>query len=69
MSTKPLTPEQIKEQFRAKGISLADWAEQNGYHRNSVYRVLNGVDRAYRGKAHEIAVKLGMKLANNSSAA
>ncbi len=58
---KSLSPEQVKERFRARGITVTQWAEENGYPRNAVYRVLNGFDKARYGRAHEIAVALGLK--------
>lgn len=58
---KALTPDQVKERFRLQGKTFTTWAEENGYTRNEVYRVLNGQAKANYGKAHEIAVKLGLK--------
>ncbi|SUA36324.1 phage-associated protein, BcepMu gp16 family [Neisseria zoodegmatis] len=60
---KVLSPTELKEQFRDKGITFAGWAEENGYRPQDVYRVVNGFTKARRGKAHEIAVKLGLKAA------
>ena len=59
---KPLTPEQVKAQFHTKGMTFSQWARDNGYRPNAVYRVLNGFDKANYGKTHEIAVKLGLKV-------
>ncbi|WP_435609876.1 DNA-binding protein [Pseudomonas knackmussii] len=59
--TKALTADQVKERFRLAGKTFTDWANENGYTRNEVYRVLNGQAKANYGKAHEIAVKLGLK--------
>jgi gp16 family phage-associated protein len=56
-----MTPEQIKSRLRQQGKTITQWAAENGYPRDRVYRVLNGVDKAHYGRAHEIAVKLGMK--------
>ncbi|MEO1902629.1 MAG: DNA-binding protein [Alcanivorax sp.] len=58
---KSLTADQIKARFRAKGVTVTQWAEENGYPRHAVYRVLNGFDKAHYGRAHEIAVALGLK--------
>ncbi|MCX8650043.1 DNA-binding protein [Gilliamella sp. B2776] len=63
MNTKVLTPEQVKQQFRQKGLTFTQWAHDNGYHPVDVYRVTNGFTKASRGKMHEIAVKLGLKQA------
>ena len=60
-ATKALTADQVKERFRQAGITFTQWAEENGYTRNEVYRVLNGQAKANYGRAHEIAVKLGLK--------
>lgn len=56
-----MTPAQIKVSLRRQGKTITQWAEEHGYNRNSVYRVLNGIDKAHYGRAHEIAVKLGLK--------
>lgn len=53
--------DQIKASLRRQGKTISQWAEEHGYSRNSVYRVLNGIDKAHYGRAHEIAVKLGLK--------
>ena len=59
-----MTADQVKAQFRQRGITFTRWAEEHGYTRNEVYRVLNGQTKANYGKAHEIAVKLGLKPGN-----
>lgn len=56
-----MTPKEVKEQFQAQGIPVSQWADENGYRRSDVYRVLNGFARCHRGIPHEIAVKLGLK--------
>ena len=56
-----MTANKIREQFRQRGETITEWALKNGYKRNEVYRVLNGQCKAYYGRAHEIAVKLGLK--------
>lgn len=53
--------EKVKQRFRQRGETFTSWAKQNGYTRNEVYRVLNGQAKANYGKAHDIAVKLGLK--------
>ena len=59
--SKPLTPEQVKENWLEKGITGADWARDNGYTPRQVSTVLNGQIKGRFGKGHEIAVKLGIK--------
>ncbi|WJV52399.1 DNA-binding protein [Prodigiosinella aquatilis] len=56
-----MTADQVKTLFRQRGITFTQWAEENGYSRYEVYRVLNGQTKARYGKSHEIAVKLGLK--------
>ncbi|MCX7563446.1 DNA-binding protein [Xanthomonadaceae bacterium XH05] len=61
---KALSPEQVKQRLRMQGVTATQWAAAHGYTRNEVYRVLNGQSKAHYGKAHDIAVALGMKLAD-----
>ena len=61
-SNKPYTGNHIREFFRAKGISMADWALANGYAPHEVYALISGQTKGTRGKSHEIAVRLGLKL-------
>lgn len=56
-----MTPAQVKSKFRREGKTFTQWATEQGYPRNAVYRVLNGFDKANYGRAHDIAVKLGLK--------
>lgn len=58
---KPLTPEQLKAKFEREGKTFSGWAEERGYTRQDVYRVVNGMVKAKRGKGHQIAVELGLK--------
>ena len=58
---KALTPDQVKDQFQQRGLTFTQWAKDNGYRVNEVYRVLNGQAKAKYGNAHTIAVKLGLK--------
>lgn len=60
-----LTPDQVRLRFRNSGITFTQWANDHGYKRHAVYRVLNGFDKALYGQVHEIATKLGLKLPIN----
>lgn len=53
--------QQVKARFAAQGVPVSQWADENGYRRSDVYRVLNGFTPCKRGLPHEIAVKLGLK--------
>lgn len=64
-----MTPDKVKQQFQQRGMTFTEWADQNGYKRGEVYRVLNGQAKAKYGKAHDIAVKLGLKPAPEQLAA
>ncbi|MFD1697877.1 DNA-binding protein [Halopseudomonas phragmitis] len=63
-----LTPDQVKQRFKQRGITISGWAEEHGYRPNAVYRVLNGFDKAHYGKAHEIAIALGLKASESAAA-
>ena len=70
MPQKPLrTPTQVKADFKAKGVAVADWAKEHGFEPIAVYQVLNGFTKATRGTAHKIAVALGMKADPDKTAA
>ena len=56
-----MTPEQVKAEFANRGLTFTEWAEEHGYKRELVYRVLNGQSKAKFGISHQIAVKLGLK--------
>lgn len=58
----PLTAAQVKRQLRARGQTITQWSRDHGYSRRDVYDVLNGVSKGNFGRAHEIAVALGMKV-------
>ncbi len=55
------TLEQARRWFDFHGISIADWALENGFPPAQVYAVLAGRNRGRRGTAHRIAVSLGLK--------
>lgn len=58
---KVYTPEQVKQRLRMQGVTITRWAAERGYTREEVYRVLNGQHKGHFGKAHDIAVALGLK--------
>jgi gp16 family phage-associated protein len=63
------TPEQVRERFRREGKPLSQWARENGFKPQCVYRVMAGIDKGYYGKAHTIAVMLGLKPADGTQPA
>ncbi|MDR8258364.1 DNA-binding protein, partial [Acinetobacter baumannii] len=48
-------------ELQKRGLSIADWARQNGFTPELVHQVLNSNKIPVRGKSHQIAVKLGLK--------
>lgn len=55
------TSEEVRNEFKRKGISISTWAITNGYPPNLVYDVLADRRNPTRGKTHNIAVQLGLK--------
>ena len=56
-----MTVQSFKSRLRSQGKTIRQWAEENGFPPGAVYRVLNGVDKAHFGRAHDIAVAAGIK--------
>ena len=61
MTHSKLLPMQIRAAFVAEGTTITTWAEAHGFRREDVYAALSGRTRGTRGKAHQIAVALGLK--------
>lgn len=65
MSTKPTTREQkvalIKKDLQDQGITINDWAIANNFPVAEVYKVLSGERKGLYGRAHDIAVAIGLK--------
>lgn len=55
------TPDEIRAEFKRKGVSISSWALANGFSTNLVFEVLSGRKKCIRGQAHKVAVMLGMK--------
>ena len=53
--------DELRESFRARGESIRDWAARNNFQPGLVYAVISGRIRGDRGKAHYVAVALGLK--------
>lgn len=56
-----MNAEKVKKGFRDRGETIKAWSEERGYEYTYVSRILNGTVKANRGKAHKIAVELGLK--------
>lgn len=58
----PTPTEQLTVQdFRARGISVAEWAREHGFPLSLVYVVLRGDRKCLRGQSYKIAQALKMK--------
>ena len=55
------TSQEVRSELQKRGLSVADWARQNGFTPELVHQVLNSNKIPVRGKSHQIAVKLGLK--------
>ena len=55
------TPDQVKQEFIDSGVPVAVWAAKNNFIPQEVYKVLNGQSKGNFGRAHQIAVALGLK--------
>jgi len=53
--------QQVKERFEKEGKSYSQWAREQGFDPKTVIAVMNGVNKGRRGKAHDVAVALGLK--------
>ncbi len=55
------TAEQVKAEYRAKGVPISKVAKEQGWLPQDVYKVLNGQLKGNFGKGHDIAVFFGLK--------
>jgi len=61
-TSRPIrTPQEVREEFECKGLSIARWSLRNGFNPNTVSDLLNGRKKGVRGEAHNAAVALGLK--------
>lgn len=56
------TTQEWKDWFGAQGLTISQWAADHGFKSEEVYAVLSGRTVGRRGRAHEVAVALGIKL-------
>ena len=55
------SPDEVRAEFKRKGISISQWATANGISVLLVYQLLSGRRKGGRGESHRAAVLLGMK--------
>lgn len=65
----PKTPEQVKTEFLAAGITISEWARAHDWTPREVSLVLNGQVKGRYGRGHDIAVALGIKASPKQHAA
>jgi gp16 family phage-associated protein len=58
---KLLTPQEVRDEFTRRGISVSTWAKKHGFNRNLANAVVRGDCKCLYGETHKIAVMLGMK--------
>ena len=56
-----MSHQEVKEEFKRKGLSIAAWSRQHGLHQSLVYEILAGRKKCHRGQSHKCAVLLGIK--------
>ncbi len=56
-----LTVEDVRAEFRRRGISVSEWARRRGVSAQLTYQILAGRKVGMRGQSHEISVLLGLK--------
>lgn len=61
-----MTPATFKASLRRQGKTIRQWADEHAFPVRAVYRVLNGLDKANFGRAHDIAIAIGMKSAESA---
>lgn len=64
-----LTPAEFREQLIANGMTLKQWAENNGFDTHYCTRVLGGSIKGQYGMGHTIAVAMGIKAKPKNSEA
>lgn len=52
---------EAQQWFRARGLSIAQWAMEKGFNPTLVYAVLQGRRKCVRGQSFQIAVALRLK--------
>lgn len=55
------TPQEVREDWNRKGVSLRSWAGKYGFPISTVSQVLHGKNSGRIGVGHRIAVALGIK--------
>jgi gp16 family phage-associated protein len=62
-----LTASQARKKIQSTGKTIKQWALDNKYDPNRVYRILGGYEKCHYGIAFNIAVALGMRVRDDGS--
>jgi gp16 family phage-associated protein len=54
-------PAHARQTIEGSGVSISEWARENGFAAGLVYAVLNGKRKCLRGQSYCIAVALGLR--------
>lgn len=54
-------PCDVRKMIEGSGVSISEWARENGFAAGLVYAVLKGRRKCLRGQSYRIAVALGLK--------
>ena len=60
MSQRFKTLEEARADLDRRGLTVAEWARQNGLQSHNVYALFKGKSRGVHGEARRAAVLLGM---------
>ncbi|PIQ25114.1 DNA-binding protein [bacterium (Candidatus Blackallbacteria) CG18_big_fil_WC_8_21_14_2_50_49_26] len=61
MSSQIKTIQEVRDDFAQKGVTIRQWARENGFNEKTVYAVITGLNKGKYGAAHNVAVLLGVK--------
>lgn len=61
MSKQLFSPQEAKANLHKRGITIREWARQNGLSERIVHEVLRGRFKGMYGQSHRAAVLLGIK--------
>lgn len=56
-----MTIPRFKSWLRSQGKTIRQWAEENGFPPNAVYRALNGIEKGHYGQSYAILAAAGIK--------
>jgi len=61
VARRHLSGTQAKDRLYSRGLTLQQFAKDNGFNYRTVSEVIRGVNKGLYGEGHRVAVALGMK--------